>query len=946
MALRARRNRLRGIVFAIVLVVVVGGFAFSRFYTDVLWFQEVELSSVLWKTLSTQILLGAAGGLTLGLLVYINLVLAGRLAPSYRVPRLEVMGRPDPLDQVRDTLAPYLRWIRIAVAVFVGLLLGIGASSAWQTFLLWKNRVDFGTRDPQFGKDVGFYVFELPFLDQILSWAWFALIVLVIVSSAAHYFHGSIRPEAGWAGIHSGALVHISVLLGLMALVKAAQYWLGQYQLNFSERGVVTGASYTDVHAQLPALKLLAVISVISAILFLVNIRVRRLTLPLAAVGIWILTAVLAGAVWPALVQQFSVRPQEFQREREFIERNIVATREAFGLDRVEEQSFPATQTLEAEDLENNETLLQNVRLWDPNVLRVAYQQLQAIRSYYDFEDVDIDRYEVDGQLRQVLLAPREVNLDDIPDPNWTNLHLQYTHGYGYVASLANQSTTAGQPSFLVKDIESETPSTAPALDLEQKGVYFGEGFESTQYSIVNSGQSEIDFATEEEVARTRYAGEGGVRLGGFLNQLAFAIREGDPNLVLSSLVESDSRIMIYRNVRDRVLRAAPFLSLDHDPYAAIVDGKLVYIMDAYTSTDWYPYSQRHDLSEIITHDDPGVLSGRANYVRNSVKVVVDAYDGTMDFHIVDPDDPLVQAWSNVFPELFAEEEPADDLKAHFRYPEDQFDVQSDVFATYHMTDPLVFFNKEDQWEIPENPNPATDEAGDAELPSRYLLAQLPGETEAEFVLTRPFTPRSRPNMISFLVGRSDPDQYGEIRALQFPRQQTVLGPTQADNLINQEPKFSETKTLLGQRGSDLVHGAQIILPIEDSILYVQPLYVVAENVGIPELKYIAIVYNEEVAFENTFDEALASLFGVVEPTEPTEPTDPTPPPDEEPEEPDRPGDVDARVQALVERAARLYDQAQAALADGDFEEYGRLIAELGDLLEQAERLSSGSGRS
>ena len=938
MALRARRNRLRGIVFAIVAVVVLGGLALARFYTDVLWFQEVELSSVLWKSLTTQILLGAAGGLTLGLLVYINLVLAAKLAPSYRPPRLEVMGKPDPFEQLRETITPFLKWIRIAIASFLGLLLGIGASSAWQTFLLWKNRVDFGTRDPQFDKDVGFYVFELPFFNQILSWAWFALIVLVLVSAVAHYFHGSVRPEAGWSGIHSGALVHMSVLLGLMALVKAAQYWLGQYQLNFSERGVVTGASYTDVHAQLPALKLLAVISVISAILFLINIRVRRLTLPLAAVGIWILTAVLAGAAWPALVQQFSVKPQEFQREKEFIERNILATREAFGLDEVEEQSFPATQTLEAEDLENNETLLQNVRLWDPDVLQMAYQQLQAIRSYYDFEDVDIDRYEVDGQLRQVLLSPREVNLDDIPDPNWTNLHLQYTHGYGFVASLANQSTTAGQPSFLVKDIESEPPSTVPSFDLEQKGVYYGEGFESTQYSIVNSGQSEIDFATEEEVARTRYAGEGGVRLSGFLKQLAFAIREGDPNLVLSSLVESESRIMIYRNVRDRVLRAAPFLSLDHDPYAAIIDGRLVYILDAYTSTDWYPYSQRHDLSQIITHGDAGVLSGRTNYVRNSVKVVVDAYDGTMDYHIVDPDDPLIEAWSNVFPELFAEEEPSEALRAHFRYPEDFFDVQSDVFSTYHMTDPLVFFNKEDQWEIPDNPNPEGEEA---ELPSRYLLAQLPGETEAEFVLTRPFTPRARPNMISFFVGRSDPDQYGEIRSLQFPRQQTVLGPTQADNLINQEPEFSETKTLLGQRGSALVHGAQVILPIEDSILYVQPLYVVAENVGIPELKYVAIVYNEEVAFDNTFDEALASLFGV--PEEPTVPTDPTPP-DEEPQPtPERPGSADAKVQALIERAARLYEQAQAAIADGDFEEYGRLISELGEVLQQTERLSSGS---
>lgn len=943
MALRSRRRRLRGIVVAIVVFLLFAGFALARFYTDVLWFQEVGLTSILWKSLSSQALLGAAGGLILALLVYLNLVLAARLAPPYR-PRLEVAGKPDPMERYREVIAPYLKWIRLGVALFIGLLLGIGAGSGWQTFLLWTNRVDFGVADEQFGRDVGFYVFELPFFSLVLSWAWFALIVVLIVSAVAHYFHGAIRPEAGLSGVHSRALAHISVLLGLLAFVKAAQYWLGQYELNFSERGTVTGASYTDVHAQLPALKLLALISVISAILFLVNIRFRRLSLPLAAVGIWILTAVLAGGVWPALVQRFSVSPQELQKEEPFIERNIAATRQAFGVDQVTDATFPASSDLSGEDIAANQTLLQNVRVWDPDVLELVYTQLQSIRPYYDFNDVDIDRYTIDGEKRQVLVSPRELNLDEVPDRTWTNVHLQYTHGYGIVASLANESTGSGQPSFLVQDVEATPQLGAEDLELDQKGIYFGEGFESSQYSIVNSGQSEIDYPTEGDVERTQYAGTGGIPVSGFFKKLAFAIREGDPNLALSSLITSESKILIYRNVRDRVQRAAPFLSLDHDIYSAVVDDRLVWIIDGYTSTPYYPYSQRFDMDELVDSDESGTLSGEVNYVRNSVKIVVDAYDGTMDFHIVDESDPLITAWSEVFPDLFTEEEPSTELKAHFRYPEDLFDVQSEVYLTYHMEEPEVFYAKEDEWEVPPDSNPIEGESN-AELPPRYLLATLPGETEEEFILTRPFTPRSKNNMIALMVARGDPGHYGELQTLQFSRQSTVLGPTQIDNLINQDIEASPTLSLLRQRGSLVDFGSLVILPIEDSLLYVQPIFVRAGDeddtgAGIPELKFVAVVYNEEVVFEADLESALESLFEapVTPPDEPTDPEDPTEP--DEPTPPDEPGDGDERVSELIARAVRLYDQAQEALAAGDFEEYGRLIEELGGVLERIEQLS------
>jgi uncharacterized membrane protein (UPF0182 family) len=682
-------------------------------------------------------------------------------------------------------------------------------------------------------------------------------------------------------------------------------------------------------------------ISVISAVLFLVNIRVRRAALPLAAVGIWILTAVLAGTAWPFFVQRFSVEPQEPQREGPYIARNLVATREAFGLGAVESEPYPASNDLTAEEVKTNEQLLQNVRLWDPGVLKQAYSQLQAIRTYYQFEDVDIDRYEIDGEQRQVLLSARELSLDDIESKSWQNLHLQYTHGFGLVASLANESTTAGQPRFLLSDVPPAAVPGAEALEPEQPRVYFGEGFQSNEYSVVRSKQEELDFALEEgEVQRSTYEGAGGIGVGNIFRRLAFAIREGDPNLVLSGLITSESRILIYRNVRDRVRRAAPFLTYDSDPYLAVIDGRLVWILDAYTTSPWYPYAQRFDAGDSVDSAESSALDDRINYVRNSVKVVVDAYDGTMKFHIIDPDDPVLQVWAKAFPDLFTADEPSDDLQAHYRYPEDLFKLQTEVYRTYHMEDPLDFYSRQDQWDIPSTPKigtfTTTEEAD--QISPVYLLLTLPGETNDEFVLTRPFTPRSRPNMVSNLIARSDPGHYGELVSLQFPRTVNIFGPQQVDNLINQDVAISETLTLLSQRGSSIQFGSLVILPIADSILYVQPLFIQAENIGNPELKKVALVLGEEVVLGDTFDEALNDLFNLDAEPEP-EPT-PSGGPSPEPSPPSG-GGGNAELQRLLTKAGRLYDRAQAALADGNFGEYGDLIERLGVLLQRAEDLSN-----
>jgi uncharacterized protein len=950
------RGRRRGLIILLVVVLIFLLLSLSRFYTDVLWFQEVGLSAVLFRSLSIQFTVGLLVGVGVALIVYLNLWLAARIGPVYRLPRADAPDRPDPIERYREMIAPYFRWLRLAVAALVGLLAGLGASSGWQNYLLWSNRVDFGIKDPQFHRDISFYVFELPFLRDISDYVWFAFMAALILSAVAHYFQGSIRPDIGLRGLAPAVLAHLSVLLGCLALVKAAQYYLGTFGLNFSSRGVVTGASYTDVNAQLPALRLLAIISIISAVLFLVNIRFRRLSLPVAAVGIWILTAVLAGGLWPALVQRFSVEPQELARERPYIERNIEATRAAFGLANVEIVPYNAAAALDPAIVQDEESPLQNVRLWSPSILQQAYDQLQAIRTYYGFEDVDVDRYIIEGQMRQVLLSARELELTELPEEsrNWANEHLQYTHGYGLVASLANGITSAGQPEFLIRNVPgTASPGAEALMPSEQASVYFGEAFDPSQYSIVNSAQAELDYPTTGEPHRSNYQGAGGIPIGGFFREVLFAIREGDPNILLSNLVQSESRILIYRNVRDRVLRAAPFLSLDSDPYPAVIDGRIKWILDAYTSTEFYPYSQRFNLDDLVAGQDLiGTVGGSANYLRNSVKVVVDAYDGTMNFYIIDDSDPLIQAWQNAFPELFATEEPSDELRAHFRYPEDLFRIQSDVYKTYHMTVPDDFFAREDEWQVPDSRSTA-DEGGD--FAPTYLLTRLPGSTDQEFVLTRPFSPRARQVMISLMVGRSDPVNYGELKLFQFPSSNPPLGPLQVDNLINQDVNIARNLTLLRQEGSTVQQGSLVILPIDDSLLYIQPLFVTASGGGggIPELKRVVLVQGEEVAVAETFEDALANLFGLetgpiaggeTPGQEPSggQPNGEQPGGGQQPGGGEQPGGQPSggRLEQLIAKAGGVYDRAQAALQRGDFETYGRLIDRLGNLIQQAQALS------
>jgi uncharacterized protein len=906
--------------------------ALAGFYIDILWFREVQLSSVFWTVFRTRINLALLFGVAFFLLLYVNLLIVRAIRPRYRVYSPE----EEYVERYRVAFEPYARWVLPAVSALFALFAATGVAGRWQDFQLWRasGSVSFGVDDPLFGRDAAFYVLNLPFQKFVQGWLFSSLVVVTLVTAAAHYLWGGIRPRAVTERVTPQVKAHLSVLLGLAVLVKAWGYRLGQFDLLTSPRGVVHGASYTDVNAQLPALRVLVYIAIICAVLFLVNIRFRGWALPAAGVLLLGLASVVMGAAYPAFVQRFRVAPQELQRERPFIEDNIEFTRRAFGLDAVEPRTFAAEPDLTKEEVDAAAGVISNVRLWNPDVLKQVYLQLQRIRQYYEFTDVDVDRYDIDGTKRVVMLGAREIDQDGIQGgTNWQNRHLLYTHGSGAAASRVDQVTSEGSPVFVLQDV----PVTG-SIDLQEPRVYFAEDTK-VPFIVVGTGVDEFDFPQaaegEAQFARTRYAGKGGIEIGGIFRRMAFAWRYRDVNLLISGLIERDSRILINTEIRDRVQKIAPFLKYDHDPYSAVVDGRLVWIWDAYTSSDAFPYSQRVLLQDLTGGD----LEGRANYIRNSVKVVIDAFDGTTTFYLVDEEDAIVQAWSRVFPDLFTPlSEASASLRDHFRYPEDLFRVQAHQYANYHVTDPDQFYAKEDFWAVPVLAKGPKEEEN--ELEPYYVLLPLPGETEERFVLFTPFTPANRPNMTSWMAAVSDPDDYGRLVSFVFPSGRNVSGPSQVASFISQDTDVSREVSLLDQLGSQVTYGDLLAIPIAESFLWVQPLYLESQQqaAAIPELKRVIVVHGNAVTMAENFQTALTNSFaaGEVPPEEtppPEEPVEPTPPPTPPPT-----GDV----ASLLAQATEHFQAAEAALQQGDLAGYQREIEAAQAAVEEARRLAGG----
>jgi len=964
----SRGRRWLFITLGVLIVVLLSLRGIATFWTDYLWFESVGFSSV-WGTLVfSRVILVAIASAVAFVLMFLNLVLADRLAPALSL----AVGSPDQelIERFQSWVSERVVRFRLAVAGFFGLLIGLGAGAWWEHWLLYRNHQEFGVVDPVFGRDIGFYVFDVPLYRDVFGWTFQFVLITTLVVAALHYLNGGIQVTPGRQKVASGVKVHLSVLLAIMALLKAVGYWLDRFDLLYSDRGAVFGATYTDVHAQLPVLTLLIGISLFAAVLLLVNIRLKGWLLPGAAVGLWLVVSVVFGGIIPAAVQRFSVQPNEIDRELPFVERNIAYTRAAFGLDGVEVRDFAASPALDADDIAANSDTIDNVRLWDPTVLLTTYQQLQELRPFYQFADVDVDRYPLDGTLTQLMLATRELDDAGIPEAGWVNRHLVFTHGFGVVVSPANTVTLEGQPDFLVKDINPGA-AVPPELVINQGRIYFGEGVDPGSFVIVRTNEQEVDFPVEsgtDTVAFNHYDGLGGVEIGSFLRRAAFALRFADVNTLISGEVDADSRVLMVRNIRDRVEKAAPFLFPDSDPYLVVLEGRLVWVQDMYTLTSRYPYSTPANSDDSTAQDRPatgrlprGSRSGIPadfNYIRNSVKATVDAYDGTIHFYVVDEADPLIRAYREIFPDLFStRDEMPLGLLDHLRYPEDLFRVQSDVYTRYHVTDSRVFFNSGDPWEIARDPSTSPHEVelrqiggvntlvatgmrqefrdDNRPMVPYYLLMELPDEDDLSYLMLQPFTAATRPNMVSFLVAKSDADEYGTLIDFELPRDSFVDGPGQVGARINQNPAISQQFTLLDQEGSDVVQGNMLVVPIEESVLYVQPIYLSASTEGgsgavaLPEFKFVIVVFGDRIAMRETLAEALDAVFGgggVVDPGDGDG-------------DGELPADLVAAVTELLARADQAFARADQALRNADLAAYEAEVAEAQRLIAQAREL-------
>jgi uncharacterized membrane protein (UPF0182 family) len=920
----------------VVLIWLASGLA--RFWLDLLWFREVGKTQVFWGVLGVEIGLGLLTGLGTVLIVGGNLWMAQRMA----VPSRPLVVGESAAEDLRRALVPYLRAFRIAVVAVLGLLVGLHGASQWRTYMLWRNHVPFGDRDAQFGRDIGFYVFSLPLQRAVFGWLLFTLLATTLLVVAEHWLLGGIQPAAKGNRVAPHVHAHLAILLGCIVLLKAWGYRLDQFTLVFSPRGVVTGASYTDVHAQLPALRLLMLVAPVCAVLFFLNLRSRDFTLPVAGTLLLVLSSVLIGGVVPAFVQRFQVAPQELQREEPYIQRNIDATRKAFALEGVETSDFPAAEDLTPAAVRANAATVDNIRLWEADVLKTAIQNLQAIGQYYEFRDVDVDRYRIGGTARQVMISAREVeprNLDASAQ-TWVNLHLAYTHGYGVVAAQVNRAETSGRPDFIVSGFDQQ----AAAIPVRQPRIYFGEPPPDTPaYVVVGSRQPEVDSpsVSGQSQVLVRYDGRGGVQLSSPLRRLAAAVRFRDLNLLISSNFNARSRILFNRDIRDRTEKAAPFLQWDADPYVAVVDGRVVFIRDGYTTTDNYPYSQRIRLDVAARRTDPSDrgVGGEANYIRNSVKAVVDAYDGTTTLYAFDDTDPLLRAWRRAFPGLFAPRSAMSaDLQAHLRYPEDLFSIQTDRYASYHIGAARDFYSKQDFWALPEDRSGQLTRGEGSlvvagtkpRMRPYYLLTRLPGEQAEQFVLVMPFTPNNKQNMVAYMAARSDPASYGRITLFSLPRARTVFGPTQVHAQILADPDVAKELTLFNQQGSTVILGNLLTVPIKDALLYVQPIFVQASQGAIPELRRVPVFFNNQLGYTANLADSIDQVLGQTT----------NAPPASGPQPPAGPQTASTALARILQQQAEQYRRAQQALDRHDLGAYQHAIDRLGQLIEQAQRLT------
>jgi len=936
-----------GIILGGLFLLLISLRGIASFYTDFLWFQSLDLASV-WRTvLGAKFSLTLIGGITFFVLCAGNLSIAERLAPAFRPSN----GEDDLIERYHDMVGERTGLVRYGVAGVLAVMVGASLGASWDEWILFTNRVDFGSRDGTFHTDIGFYVFQLPFLTSALAWLFSSLILVLILTLLAHIVNGGIRFHTQLDRVTPQVKAHVSVLLAALSLVQAGRYWLDRYQLTFSTRGVVDGATYTDYNVQLRVTYLLIAISVFATALFIANIWRRGWVLPGMAVGLWIFVTILAGALVPAFVQRFRVEPAESSMEAPYIAQNISATRKAYGLTEDDKTKFNFQGDLSEADLANDAATVRNIRLWDAPVMAEAFERQQQIKSFYAFNDVDVDRYRINGEMTQVMVSARNLSTAGVPQSSWEATHLAYTHGYGVVVAKANAKTPSGGPSLMSEDIPVRTSGGLPKTDADRQGIYFGEN--KSGYVIVNTGREEIDYqASSNQTKLTRYTGADGVTIGsgatGLIRKSAFALRFGDINPLISGNVKSGSKILLERDITARLNAVAPFLAYDHDPYVVLVDGKVKYVVDAYTTTRNYPNAQRADTGGL---DTASGLRGRSfNYARNSVKAVVDAYDGTVDLYVVDAKDPIIKAYQHAFPKLFlARDKAPKDLQAHFRYPEDLFTVQTQMWAKYHVSNPDTFYNGNDAWTVPAEPGvsevgknvTATKAVGadgqqltpEDRYEPQYLLMRLPGEKSESFVIMRPFVAadtgggNNQKLLTSFMVANSDPADYGKLQTFVMPGSNLPDGPNLVADQMKSEPAVSSLQTLLCQQGSKCELRNLVMIPIGDSLLYVRSLFVSGDETSVPKLRRVIVSYQSKsgsnIAVDETLKGALARL-GFKETPAGIEDTNLST--GGSGETPANTGTQAEQEDALIAKIVKAFDEADTAARGGDQVTYAEKI--------------------
>ena len=925
---------------------------FTGFYTDWLWFTSVDKPQVYTIAIVTRGVLFAVSGIVLALVVFLALFVSYRTRPAFPGTTPEQAS----LERYREAIDPYRGRIAFGLTLVFGLFGGLAGSGEWGRFLQWRNSTPFGITDPQFGLDLSFYVFELPFLRFLLGFGFVATFIALGFVVLVQYLYGGLRLQPKGDRATRAAQIQVSALLAVFLLLKSAAYWLDRYDLLLRSSdlaGGFTGLQYTQVNAVLPALNILTFVALLVALLFIVNVFIRQWIIPMIGLGLMVLTSVIVGGVYPLFVQQFQVRPSELVRERPFIERNIEATRQAFDIADAQIDEYAGSVSPPSEELlQASAGTLDNIRLLDPAVVSPTYNQLQQIRGYYSFNSrLDIDRYTLDGQQRGAVIAAREINLAGIPDGqrNWTNEVAVFTHGYGVVAAYDNTALSNGTPAFFESDIP-----TVGELELEQPRIYFGEF--SPPYSIVGAPEGsppvELDYPDDQSPSgqrNTTYEGDGGVPMGSLFGRLLFATKFQDSNILLSDLVNSESQIMWDRDPLTRVSKVAPWLTLDQDPYPVVIDGRIKWIVDGYTLTNNYPYASQVSLGEatadsISAANFAGGLIARdqINYMRNSVKAVVDAYEGSVSLYAWDESDPVLQTWQKAFPDVVQPlSAMPDEVEQHVRYPQDLFKVQRTIMSRYHVTDADTFYNGTAVWIVPFDP---TVTPAQVFQPPYYLTLQMPGEIEPAFSLTTTFAPQRRQTLAAFMQVNSTPgENYGKIRVLQLPSNTSTPGPQQVQNNFESDPVVSSQLSLLRRGGSEVQFGNLLSLPFNDGLLYVEPVYLRAASEGYPLLRKVLVGYGENVALDDTLAGALDQVFGsapapTVDPEFiPEEGAEPVPTPEDVPPAPvPSTGDPLTDLTIALDDAQQAYADGQAALAQGDFGAYGEAQDRLEEALQRA----------